>query len=72
MGSVRAVLKDMACSDQEVVQVTAFCKTAEVERVFDTMRCDLTWPWLAVICDICRDDLLFEIDASACPGEKVC
>ena len=63
--NVRAVLADMHCSDEDVVQVIAYCKTIEVERVFNSFRDNLPWPWITVICDICRDDLLFEIEATA-------
>jgi enamine deaminase RidA (YjgF/YER057c/UK114 family) len=66
--NVRAVLADMKCVDEDVVQVIAYCKTTEVERVFNSsFRDTLTWPWITVICDICRDDLLFEIEATAMP-----
>jgi enamine deaminase RidA (YjgF/YER057c/UK114 family) len=68
--NVRAVLADMHCSDEEVVQVIAYCKTTEVEGVFNSFRDNLPWPWITVICDICRDDLLFEIEATAMPQKK--
>ncbi|MHC4426686.1 MAG: Rid family hydrolase [Planctomycetota bacterium] len=65
--NVRAVLSEMRCSDQDVVQVIAYCKTTEVEEVFNSVRNTLAWPWITVICDICRPDLLFEIEAAAMP-----
>jgi len=65
--NVRAVLSEMQCSDDDVVQVIAYCKTVEVEKVFNSLKGSLAWPWLTVICDICRDDLLFEIEATAMP-----
>jgi len=65
--NVRAVLKDMNCLDDDVVQVVAYCKTTEVEKVFNGLRSRLAWPWITLICDICRDDLLFEIEAVAMP-----
>ncbi|MHC4103855.1 MAG: Rid family hydrolase [Planctomycetota bacterium] len=68
--NVRAVLVDMHCSDEDVVQVIAYCKTTEVERVFNSVRDNLPWPWITVICDICRDDLLFEIEATAMPRKS--
>lgn len=67
--NVRAVLAEMNCGDNDVVQVIAYCKTIEVEKVFNTRRDSLNWPWLTVICDICRPDLLFEIEAIAMPGQ---
>jgi enamine deaminase RidA (YjgF/YER057c/UK114 family) len=65
--NVRAVLSDMQCSDEDVVHVVAYCKTTEVEEIFNSFKADLAWPWLTAICDICRPDLLFEIEATAMP-----
>ena len=65
--NVRAVLKDMHCKDEDVVQVVAYCKTAEVEKIFNGVKDTIPWPWLTAICDICRPDLLFEIEATAMP-----
>ena len=68
--NVRAVLADMHCSDEDVVQVIAYCKTTEVERIFKSFKNSLPWPWITVICDICRPDLLFEIEATAMPRKR--
>ncbi len=65
--NVRAVLADMNCKDEDVVQMVAYCKTTEVEKTFNASRGALDWPWLTAICDICRPDLLFEIEATAMP-----
>lgn len=69
--NVRAVLKSMNCRDDDVVQVIAYCKSTEVEKIFNTIKDNLPWPWLTVICDICRHDLLFEIEATAMPGKSI-
>lgn len=37
----------------------------EIEKVFNAYKDTLAWPWITVICDICRADLLFEIEATA-------
>jgi len=63
--NVRAVLRGTNCSDKDVVQVIAYCKTPQVQDVFEQFKGKLDWPWVTVICDICRDDLLFEIEATA-------
>jgi len=63
---VLAILKDMDCSENDVVHMIAYCKTDEVEKVFSTVRPDLPWPWMTVISEICRDNLLFEIEVTAC------
>ena len=69
--NVQAVLSDMDCVDEDVVHVIAYCKTTEVEKTFNSsFRDTLPWPWITVICDICRDDLLFEIEATAMPRTK--
>jgi enamine deaminase RidA (YjgF/YER057c/UK114 family) len=65
--NVRAVLRDMNCSDKDVVAAIAYSKTPEVDDVFEEFRSRLDWPWITAICDICRDDLLFEIEATAIP-----
>ncbi|NIP26075.1 MAG: hypothetical protein GWN67_17045 [Phycisphaerae bacterium] len=66
--NVRAVLRDMNAADEDVVNVVAYCKTTEVEKVFDSVKSKYNWPWINMICDICRTDLLFEIEATAMPG----
>ena len=70
IGNVRAVLADMNCKDEDVVQVVAYCKTTEVEKIFNASKGALDWPWLTAICDICRPDLLFEIEATAMPKQS--
>ncbi len=70
IGNVRAVLADMSCSDEDVVQMVAYCKTTEVEKIFNASRGTLPWPWVTAICDICRPDLLFEIEATAMPKQR--
>ena len=39
--------------------------TMEPENIVNYIPNNLSWPWITVICDICRDDLLFEIEATA-------
>jgi enamine deaminase RidA (YjgF/YER057c/UK114 family) len=65
--NVRAVLRDMHAADEDVVQAVAYCKTTEVENIFNGLKDALAWPWVTIICDICRPDLLFEIEATAMP-----
>jgi enamine deaminase RidA (YjgF/YER057c/UK114 family) len=65
--NVRAVLSEMQSSEKDLAQVIAYCKTTEVEEVFNSIKGGLDWPWITVICDICRPDLLFEIEATAMP-----
>ena len=63
--NVRAVLGEMNCQDNNVVQVIAYCKTAEIEQLFCDKYRPSAWPSITAVADICRDDLLFEIEAAA-------
>jgi len=63
--NVQAVLRDMDATDEDVVHIVAYCKTPEVEDVFKGIRDKYPWPWITTICDICRPDLLFEVEATA-------
>jgi enamine deaminase RidA (YjgF/YER057c/UK114 family) len=65
--NVKAVLRDMDCPEKDVVHVMAYCKTPEVETLFRDLAGKPDWPWIPMICDVCRDDLLFEIEALAMP-----
>jgi len=67
---VRAVLETMNCRDEDVIQAIAYCKTQAVESVFRERR-EPSWPWLVAPCDICRPELLFEVEATAFPGAKL-
>jgi enamine deaminase RidA (YjgF/YER057c/UK114 family) len=64
-----AVLRDRGCTGPDVVQAIAYCKTpyiaAEFRRIWG---CEIAWPWLTVVGDVCRDDLLFEVEVTAFPG----
>jgi hypothetical protein len=63
--NVRAILRDMHCADNNVMQAIAYCKTAEVKKLFEEYKSDCNWPWLTVVCDICRPELLFEVEITA-------
>jgi len=63
--NVRAVLSDVNAGDEDVVQAVIYCKTPEVEKIFSDLKPSITWPYVTVTCDICRPDLLFEIEATA-------
>ncbi len=65
--NVQAVLREMQCSDEDVVQIVCYCKTTDVEEVFNDLKDKPDWPWVTAICDVCRDSLLFEIEAAAIP-----
>ena len=65
INNVQAVLREFHCSDDDVVQAIAYCKTPQVEKLFATNWGNLTWPTVTAIADVCRSDLLFEIEATA-------
>jgi hypothetical protein len=59
------LLKQCHCTDADVVQAVAYSKTPQIENIFTEGWKDLNWPIVPVIADICRDDLLFEIEVTA-------
>ena len=70
LDNVRALLGELQCADDDVVEAVAYCKTLEVEHLFRAQRDRLPWPFITVIADVCRRDLLFEVEATACSGAK--
>jgi enamine deaminase RidA (YjgF/YER057c/UK114 family) len=62
--NVRALVKQCHCTDADVVQAVAYSKTPQIEKIFTEGWKDLPWPIVPVIADICRDDLLFEIEVT--------
>lgn len=65
--NVLAVLSDMHCRAQDVVQAMAYCKTPAVAAQFvQSFQHNLSWPWVVVVGDVCRADLLFEAEVTAC------
>jgi len=65
LANVRAILDAAGCRDEDVLQAIAYCKTPDVEGVLNDRWADLPWPRVVAIADVCRDDLLFEIEATA-------
>ena len=68
--NVLAVLRDAGCGEAEIVQAIVYCKTTAVEQVFRDQWGTRSWPHLVCIADICRDDLVFEIEVTAMPGAR--
>lgn len=66
VANVRAVLRNASCSMDNIVSAIAYCKTPEVERTF-RYACGtlLRGPVLVTVADVCRDNLLFELEATA-------
>ena len=66
--NVLSVLSDASCRGEDVVHAIAYCKTPEVERAFREISGTLPIPHLVAIADVCRDNLLFEVEATAMPS----
>jgi len=71
IGNVTAVLREVNSSVCDVVQAIAYCANEKVRGVFEKRWAgEVPWPWITVIGDICRADLLFEVEVTACPGSR--
>jgi len=70
--NVQAVLADCGCSARDAVQAIAYSKTPAIaERFARDYASAVPWPWVSVVGDVCRDDLLFEVEVTAArPEEK--
>ena len=64
---VRSLLADLGCGDEHVLTSLVYCKDAGVEQEFRARWADLAWPRLIMIGDVCRPDLLFEVEVTASP-----
>ncbi|MBN1456838.1 MAG: hypothetical protein JW912_03195 [Sedimentisphaerales bacterium] len=71
MDNVLAVLKEYNYSDRDIVHAIAYCKTPEVKKIFINSQSNLGWPIIPVIAEVCRDDLLFEIEATAAKNADI-
>lgn len=61
-----AVLSDAAYTPRDIAEAIAYCKTAEIAELFSrNWRSELPWPWVVVVGDVCRSDLLFEAELLA-------
>lgn len=69
--NVQAVLQQCRCGGPDVVEAIAYCKTPQVAREFAAHRArPAEWPWVVVVGDVCRGDLLFEVEVYACQGAR--
>jgi enamine deaminase RidA (YjgF/YER057c/UK114 family) len=66
LANVQAVLSELGCRADDALEAVAYCKTPQVAELFEAQfRHSLPWPWLTAVGDICRDDLLFEVEVTA-------
>jgi enamine deaminase RidA (YjgF/YER057c/UK114 family) len=64
--NVNAVLRQLSVRPQDLVQAIAYCADPETQTAFIRhARDELPWPWLTMIGDVCRADLLFEVEVTA-------
>ena len=63
--NIEKVLNEMGCAVGDIAHAILYCKTAEIEQVIHSQWSNLDWPFFTAITDICRDDLLFEIEVTA-------
>jgi enamine deaminase RidA (YjgF/YER057c/UK114 family) len=62
---VRALLHQAGCDDRHILSALVYCKTPQVEQAYLTREPRPVWPRLILIGDVCRPDLLFEIELTA-------
>ena len=63
--NVIAVLKQLGGSVEDLAFAYVYCKTPEIEELFCEKYPHFDWPHITMVADVCRDDLLFEIEATA-------
>ncbi|MBI5546852.1 MAG: hypothetical protein HY901_23465, partial [Deltaproteobacteria bacterium] len=64
--NLEAALRQTGCAPKDVVHAVAYCENEEARRLFEERWSpQLAWPTLAVVADVCRPDLAFEIEATA-------
>lgn len=62
---VRAVLAEAGAAENDVAQALVYCRTPEVERLFRAEFAETPFHGPVLRADICRDDLLFEVECVA-------
>ena len=62
--NVLAVFKEMNCKEEDIIHSFMYCKTREIEDLYLDICSKLKWPQFAAITNVCRDNLLFEIEAT--------
>ncbi len=67
---VRALLAQVGCGDGHVLSALAYCKTPQVEQIFQTRRAALGWPVISMVGQVCRPELLFEVELAAGPVSR--
>jgi len=63
--SVWTALRDAGSCPEDVVQAIVYCKTPQVRRIFRRQHANMRMPHLVTVADVCRENLLFEVEATA-------
>ena len=64
---IRALMAQAGCADENVLSALVYCKTPLVQQAFHVHCRDLVWPSISMVAEVCRSDLLFEIELIAGP-----
>jgi enamine deaminase RidA (YjgF/YER057c/UK114 family) len=67
---VQSLLRDLKSNDEHVSFALVYCKTTAVQQYFLKQHADLPWPMITMIGDVCRPELLFEIEVTASQKES--
>lgn len=67
---VQSLLRDLDSDDDHVTFALVYCKTVAVQHYFLRKFDQLPWPMITMIGDVCRPELLFEIEVTASQKDK--
>ncbi|HEX2973667.1 MAG TPA: Rid family hydrolase [Tepidisphaeraceae bacterium] len=65
--NIRGVLTDAGTCEQDIVHAIVYCKDRRVEQIFRQTWGNWPIPYILAIADVCRENLLFEIEVTAMP-----
>ncbi len=61
---IRALIDDAGWDEKQITSAIAYSKTPQIARIFSDEWSELNWPRVEMIADVCRDDLLFEMEVT--------
>jgi len=62
--NIKAIMSEAGCTEENMSHVIAYCKDRDIEEEYLKSKPD-GWEITTVIADVCRNNLLFEIEAAA-------
>jgi len=69
VANIRAVLSDLGLEERDIVQGVAYAASEDAAARWRELAPG--WPLAEVRADICRPELLFEIEVTVCPGAQI-